>query len=226
LTIAPVCKIAVQQCITSLARPGLKLRLHAKSPSAAAQKSGRRRPSWFKMNAMLSGIQYGLTRAEYLSLRAPYVPNDRKIVFVLESPPKSGLYFYNPRGRISEPLFSAMMKDVLEIKPESKDAGLREFARQGCLLLDATYTPVNHDEFSSRDRNQRIMRDLPVLVDELHEHVGPATRVVLVKVNICELLEPALINEGFPVVNRGTRIPFPSNGQQGKFREMVRRVLG
>lgn len=70
------------------------------------------------------------------------------------------------------------------------------------------------------------MQDLPVLVDELWEHVGPATRVVLVKANICELLEPALVSQGFPVVNRGTRIPFPSNGQQGKFREAVRRVLG
>ena len=47
----------------------------------------------------------------------------RKIVFVLESPPKSGLYFYKP-GAVSEPLFSAMMKDVLEIKPQTKEEGL------------------------------------------------------------------------------------------------------
>jgi hypothetical protein len=40
-----------------------------------------------------SDIRYGLTRAEYLSLRAPYVPDERKLVFVLESPPKSGRYF-------------------------------------------------------------------------------------------------------------------------------------
>jgi hypothetical protein len=57
----------------------------------------------------------GLTRAEYLRFRAPYLPEDRKIIFVLESPPKSGLYFYNPEGRASEPLFGAMMKDVLGI---------------------------------------------------------------------------------------------------------------
>jgi hypothetical protein len=36
---------------------------------------------------------------------------------VLESPPKSGKYFYSPEGLVSEPLFSAMMKGVLEIKP-------------------------------------------------------------------------------------------------------------
>jgi hypothetical protein len=175
---------------------------------------------------VISETQCGLTRAEYSSFRAAYVPDDPKIAFVLESPPKSGLYFYNPQGRVSEPLFSAMMKDVLETKPESKNAGLREFARQGCVLIDATYTPVNHDELSFRERNRRIMQDLPVLVEELRLYVRPATRVVLVKANICELLEPALIGQGFPVINRGVRIPFPSNGQQGKFRETVRRVLG
>jgi hypothetical protein len=173
----------------------------------------------------ISDIQYGLTRAEYLSLRAPYLPDERKIVFVLESPPKSGLYFYNPQGRVSEPLFSAMMKDVLEVRPKSKEAGLREFASRGCLLIDATYTPVNHDELSQRARNQRILRDLPVLIDELRKYAGPATRVVLVKANICELLEATLVGKGFPVINRGVRIPFPSNGQQGRFRETIRRVL-
>jgi hypothetical protein len=184
-------------------------------------------PFSFEMDSKKnSDIRYGLTRAEYLSLRAPYMPDERKLVFVLESPPKSGLYFYNPDGRVSEPLFSAIMKDVLEIKPAFKDAGLREFARRGCLLVDATYTPVNHDEISLRERNQRILRDLPVLVNELREYVGGTTRVVLVKANVCELLESALLSEGFPVVNRGVRIPFPSNGQQGRFREMVRGVLG
>ena len=69
----------------------------------------------------MSQIQQGLSRTEYMRLRAPYLPQHRKIVFVLESPPKSGLYFYNPDGRVSEPLFSAMMKDVIDIKPKSKE---------------------------------------------------------------------------------------------------------
>jgi hypothetical protein len=118
-----------------------------------------------------------------------------------------------------------MMKYVLEIKPASKDAGLREFARQGCLLVDATYIPVNHNEFSLHERNQQMLRDLPVLISELRKYVGGSTRVVLVKANVCELLESALVSEGFPVVNRGLKIPFPSTGRQRKFREAVQRVL-
>ena len=71
-------------------------------------------------------------------------------------------------------------------------------------MLDATYTPVNHEELSHRERNQRILRDLPILVDEFRQNVGPATRVVLVKANICELLEATLIGQGLPVIDRGT----------------------
>lgn len=171
-------------------------------------------------------IQHGLTRAEYLRFRAPYLPKDPKIVFVLESPPKSGLYFYNPEGRVSEPLFSAMMNDVLSMKPKSKDEGLREFASRGFLLIDATYTPVNHDHLSHKERNKLILGDLTVLVDELRAYVGRGTGIVLVKANVCALLEPVLVSHGFPVLNRGKKIPFPSNGQQGKFRPAVRHVLG
>jgi hypothetical protein len=175
---------------------------------------------------LMSQIQHGLSRTEYMRLRAPYLPQHRRIVFVLESPPKSGLYFYNPEGRVSEPLFSAMMKDVIGKIPNSKDEGLCEFAHRGFLLIDATYTPVNHDHLTLRERNKRILDDLPLLIGELREYVGPKTGVVLVKANVCTLLEPILTTRGFPILNRGRVIPFPSTGQQNRFREAVCEVLG
>jgi hypothetical protein len=175
---------------------------------------------------MISQIQHGLSRADYLRFRAPYLPEHRKIVFVLESPPKSGLYFYNPAGQVSEPLFSAMMKDVVGIQPRFKDEGLCEFASRGLLLIDATYTPVNHDHLTLKERNKRILDDLPVLVEELRGYVGPGTGVVLVKANVCTLLGPILTAHGFPILNRGRTIPFPSTGQQNRFRAAVREVLG
>src|SRR5580693_6519306 len=105
---------------------------------------------------MMPQVAHGLIRADYLRFRAPYLPKQREIIFVLESPPKSGLYFYNAEGRVSEPLFSAMMKDIIGMKPKSKDEGLREFAARGFLLIDATYTPVNHDHLSPQKRNKQI----------------------------------------------------------------------
>jgi hypothetical protein len=170
--------------------------------------------------------QQVLSRSEYFRLRERYVPNHRRIIFVLESPPKSGLYFYNPDGSVSEPLFRAMMKDVVEIDPNTKDEGLREFAARGFLLIDATYTPVNHNHLSRRARNQIILDDFPLLLEDLRHHMQPSTQLVLVKANVCELLEPVLAGNGFTVLNRGKKVPFPSTGNQNKFRNTVRPMLG
>ena len=144
---------------------------------------------------------------------------------MLESPPISGRYFYNPIGSVSEPLFRAMMKDVLEISPDTKSEGLHEFARQGYLLVDATYTPVNDHQLSQRARNDLIMADFHLLLDDLRRHTEPDTQIVLVKANICELLERSLISRDFAVLNRGAKIPFPSNGHQARFRTAIRELL-
>lgn len=167
-----------------------------------------------------------MTRADYIRLRDRYLPSQRKIVFVLESPPKSGLYFYKPDGSVSEPLFRAIMKDILEIAPRTKSEGLEQFASRGYLLVDATYTPVNHDHLSGRQRNELIVADFPLLLDDLRNHTAADTGVILVKANICELLEPLLVRNGFVVLNRGQKVPFPSTGNQNKFRSTVRPLVG
>jgi hypothetical protein len=159
-------------------------------------------------------------------MRACYTPAHPKLIFVLESPPKSGLYFYDPTGRVSEPLFSAMMTDVLGIKPATKEDGLKAFAARGCLLVDATYSPVNHDHLSPRERNALILQDFPLLKADLREYARVDTRIVIVKANVCDLLEARLTSAGFTVINKGKRIPFPSTGQQGKFRVLIAEVLG
>jgi hypothetical protein len=167
-----------------------------------------------------------MTREDYVRLRDRNLPKQRKIVFVLESPPKSGLYFYNPDGSVSEPLFRAMMKDILGIAPATKSEGLAEFASRGYLLVDATYAPVNHDHLSRRERNKLIVADFPLLLEDLRKHTGADTGIILVKANICELLDPLLSSNGFVVLNHGQKVPFPSTGNQSKFRDAVRPLLG
>jgi 8-oxo-dGTP pyrophosphatase MutT (NUDIX family) len=56
------------------------------------------------------------------------------------------------------------------------------------LLIDATYTSVNHPHLSSRERNALILQDLPSLIEELRKYIAADTGVVLVKANVCELL--------------------------------------
>jgi hypothetical protein len=59
-------------------------------------------------------------------------------VVVAESPTKTGKYFYKPDGSPEkELLFKALMKQ-LGCSPKTKDEGLREFQRQGWVLVDAS----------------------------------------------------------------------------------------
>jgi hypothetical protein len=104
---------------------------------------------------------------KYADLRGRYTPEHPKIIFVLESPPVSGMYFYDPNGFTTEPLFSGMMRDVLELSPKTKDDGLMEFTARDYLLLDATYTPVNIPGKKSARNSasaKQITKDFPLLV--------------------------------------------------------------
>jgi hypothetical protein len=165
-----------------------------------------------------------MTKPDYLKFRDRFTPPNPKIIFVLESPPASGRYFYNPDGPITEPLFRAMMKDVLEIAPDSKEQGLTQFAAGGYLIVDATYTRVN--KLKDKEADAIIDRDFAELVEDLREHAGPGTAIVLVKANVCALLESKLKDAGFNVLNKGVSIPFPGSGQHTNFRNSVRAVLG
>jgi hypothetical protein len=154
-------------------------------------------------------------RSEYLDLRHRYEPRSVKLAVIAESPPASGLYFYDPTGSPREPLFAALMKQ-LGLSPTTKEAGLREFQRSGWVLVDATYEPVNELPRPSRDRI--IDRDYALLRDDLAALMSDrSTPLILIKENICRILEPKLARDGFNVLNRGRVIYFPASGRQKDF---------
>jgi hypothetical protein len=128
-------------------------------------------------------------RSEYLGLRHRYEPRSVKVAVIAESPPASGLYFYDPTGSPREPLFAALMKQ-LRLSPTTKEEGLCEFQRSGWVLVDATYEPVN--ELSRPTRDRVIDRDYPLLRDDLAALMSDrSTPLILIKENVCRILEPS-----------------------------------
>src|SRR5688572_4605549 len=124
-------------------------------------------------------------RDGYLSLRQRHTPEKITLIIIAESPPASGKYFYNPLGRVTEPLFAAFMK-VLCLSPSTKEEGLREFSRKGWVLVDATYEPVNR--MTVVGRNNVIANDYPLLLDDLKTLMsGQGIPLVLIKANVCRL---------------------------------------
>jgi hypothetical protein len=162
-------------------------------------------------------------RSEYLSFRSKFEPATVKLVIVAESPPASGKYFYNPAGAVSEPLFAAVMQQ-LGHAPDSKENGLREFQRRGWVLVDATHEPVN--ALGGKDRDGVITRDYHLLRDDLAAMLPDRlTPIILMKANVCQLLEPKLAEDGFKVLNHGRVVYFPSAGRQKDFQRQFSAIL-
>jgi hypothetical protein len=84
------------------------------------------------------------------------------------------------------------------------------------VLVDATYEPVNALNGSSRD--SAIVRDYRLLRNDLVRLMpNRSVPVVLVKANVCRILEPLLADDGFNVLNNGRVVYFPSTGRQKEF---------
>ncbi len=162
-------------------------------------------------------------RDYYLRLRREYQPGNIKLVIVAELPPASGKYFYNPTGSNKEPLFVAIMLQ-LGLSPPTKEAGLRELQNRGWVLIDATYQPV--DKLSDASRDKVIANDYPsLLADLVNLTPDRSVPVVLIKSNVCRILEPLLSTDGFKVLNGGRLIYFPSNSHETKFKKQFGAVV-
>jgi hypothetical protein len=129
-------------------------------------------------------------------------------------------------GRVSELLFTALMKQVGIETPNTKFEGLSEFQKRGWALVDATYEQLNkHDK---RGRDLVIDRDYPVLCGDLKRLL--ATRwsevpLVLIKANVCRLLGARLEKDGFNVLNKGRGVYFPGFGRQLDFDRQFREIV-
>jgi hypothetical protein len=165
-----------------------------------------------------------MTRDEYLDRRRCYEPKKVELIIVAEYPPISGKYFYDPRGEVTEALFKALMEQLSYI-PQLKKDGLKEFQRRGWVLVDATYEPVNRAKISKRERDNVIERDYEkLLADLLGLSPNRSVPLILIKANVCRLLAPKLMNDGFNVLNERS-LPFPGNGHQKEFRPLFAALL-
>jgi hypothetical protein len=139
-----------------------------------------------------------LLRSECLTLRYRFEPTSVKLVVVTACPPKPHLYFYDPSGPVTESLFKTMMR-ALSYNPATKEDGLREFQRRGCLLLDATYRPV--DGLSKEAHKKVVLQSYSALVAELTKMLpDKSTPILLVRARVREVLERRLRNDGFTLL--------------------------
>lgn len=163
-------------------------------------------------------------KQHYHDQRRQWAPRDLRLIVIAESPPADGHYLYDVEGNTRESLFMELLIQLFGVVPKSKKAGLRALQQWGVILLDATYTPLHG--LKPAARNNAVKESIPALIEEL-ESIEDARRVpvVLIKKNVCDLLEAPLVAAGFKVANEGKMVAFPGSGQQANFRKTFSQIL-
>jgi hypothetical protein len=161
--------------------------------------------------------------------RRKYRPRKIFFLFIAESPPSSGGFFYFGTTIGKDHLFRETMK-ALEFWPEDepmrrgvdKRSMLRRFQSIGLYLLDTCVFPV--DKLRPRERRKAVLGQTPRLVNDVIE--ADPLHIFVVKSSIFNPVSIALREAGLltRVLNTGP-VPFPSHGNQRIYRSMLRHAL-
>ena len=112
---------------------------------------------------------------DFESLRESYRPDNIKILFVGESPPVSGTFFYTENSI----LYHATRAGFSQALPHLKHAHfLSAFRDLGCYLEDLCAIPVNH--LGDFERERERVNHLPRFTEILRQ-ISPVKVVVVMK---------------------------------------------
>ena len=157
----------------------------------------------------------------YKKYRRKYTPHYCRIIFLFDSPSSRGKYFYDDTGSVRETKFKKMMRCFIPFNPSSKKNGLKEFARQGYLVMYAVYEPLKHIR-NLKKRRTAILEGYKKLERDLNSIIkGKPVKIIIIGTEFREILEEKL-REKFYVINDGVNVPFENREGENSFMEKVR----
>ena len=161
---------------------------------------------------------------DYKEYRGFYTFPKIKCVLIAESPPARGTYFYFPDGAVTENLFSAVMEALYKKVPQTKREGLDNFKKDGYLLVDSIYKPINR--YKKIDRIAALVENLPNLLEDLKSlKITKKTPIILISRRVLDIIGPLLVLDGKNVLNKGDLVPFPAYGRRTEFIRKLRKYI-
>jgi hypothetical protein len=152
------------------------------------------------------------------SIRLEFHPSKVKILFVGESPPANGAFFY-----VCSPMTTYMCEvfsEVLGKEFQSPNDFLNFFQDKGCYLDDLSYEPVNH---LLRTERRQSVKDGVVELAKRMEKEKPEYVIVLlnrIEDQVREAARQANLPDSSVYV-----VPFPGQGHQRSFVKELSKIL-
>jgi hypothetical protein len=174
----------------------------------------------------------------YDAIRQQYIPSRVEVLLVAESPPpaanvQSSRHFYrtdhlrkDDRFFINtiRALYPIETEDLNEVAlEESKETWLRRFQADGFYMIEALEVSQQH-EVTKKQRQERISKHLPHLVERIRKLAQPTTRIILIKSNVFDVAAEPLKKAGFRVLNKEL-VDYPGRFNQRAYREKLAALL-
>lgn len=159
-----------------------------------------------------------MTNSYFENLRSLYKADVIKVLFVGESRPQGGTFFYLGN--------SALYRETKKAFDEyfNKDVfTLDRFKEWKCWLYDICDNPING--FNDRERLNHIHSNIPRLVDAVKQ-VKPKAIIVCKKKFVEQEIKKSSIMSTFHERENIFFLPFPGHGNQRKYRESLIESLG
>jgi hypothetical protein len=154
-----------------------------------------------------------VTDAEIEAIRQRFRPARITTLFLGESRPASGRFFYRGNSGMTRHMRHALMPEAA-----SDDAFLAGFKARGFFLDDLVLSPI--DKMRRAERRARWRAALPAFLARLAEYQPGA--VVVVLLGMQPLLSRAIRAAGHTMPVYG--VPFPGQGNQGRFHAELGRL--
>ena len=152
---------------------------------------------------------------KYKEAAGKFLPDKIKVLFIAESPPANGSFFYFNFSK-QEILLSTITTAILGdgkgyTSKDSKIEFLKTVKDKGNFLIDAVDYPINTT--SDKNRELIIEKETDNLIDRLKDldsqnKIDKYTKIILIKKSVFNVLNNTLKQKGFNILNKA-KVDFP-----------------